>query len=302
MIKLNTIIISLFLILGCKELKKTKIAMQKLPSSSTIDKTKEKSGYFLQINNQNCHYEIRVNDFLALKYNDPYPAYSVRPPINYKILKSGEQKLSIRVTPLQGNVLSKNADITIRLLRYPDMLDKENDFGGSTIVMEWEMPQIKAALPYFQFDTIFNARVPYEINELDNAIDLSKMDKEQLTKEVVGQFKGMLNLMITDYDQFNILHRPLFDRLMISGYLTLDWINEILEDNKKATTEEFKGNMQPIENYTLRLYGNGRVATLERLNDGGRIIWAKDPDTGNETYSLPLFIYKYKRDKKWRIW
>ncbi|MBE7661020.1 hypothetical protein [Tenacibaculum finnmarkense] len=276
--------------------------MKNLPSNSTINQTKEKSGYFLQINNQNCHYEIRVNDFLSSKYNDPYPAYSVRPPINYEILKSGEQKLSIRVTPLKGNMLSKNADITIRLLRYPNMLDKENDFGGSTTIMEWEMPQITAALPYFQFDTVFNATVPYEINELDNAIDLSQMDKEQLTKEVVGEFKGMFSLMMDDYDQFNKLHRLACDKIIISNYLTLDWLNEILEDNKKAVTEEFKGDMQPIENYTLHLYGNGRVATLERIHDGGRIIWAKDPETGNESYFLPLFIYKDKRDNKWHIW
>ncbi|MCD8455109.1 hypothetical protein LNJ08_11985 [Tenacibaculum finnmarkense genomovar ulcerans] len=302
MIKISAIIISLFLTLGCKESKKTNIAMQNLPSTSTINQTKEKSGYFLQINNQNCHYEIRVNDFLTLKYNDLYPAYSVRPMLNGDILMSGVQKLSIRVTPLKGNVLSKNADITIRLLRYPNMLDKENDFGGSTTIMEWEMPKITAALPYFQFDTVFNATVPYEINELDNAIDLSQMDKEQLTKEVVGEFKGMFSLMMDDYDQFNKLHRQVGDKLITCRYHSLDWINEILEDNKKTIAEEERENMQPIENYTLQLYGNGRVATLERIHDGGHIIWAKDPKKGSETTFLPLYIYKDKRDNKWRIW
>ncbi|GGX19219.1 hypothetical protein [Aquimarina muelleri] len=301
MTKLSTIIISLFLTLGCKESKTTNTAMQNLSSNSTINQTKEKSGYFLQINNQNCHYEIRVNDLLVTKYIDSYPAYSVRHMLNGWILKRGKQKLSIRVTPLQGDILSKNADITIRLLRYPDMLDKENDFGGSTMIMEWEMPQIEEDLPYFQLDTIFNAEVPYEINDLDNAVDLSKIDIETLTEEVVKEFKRMLDLMMDDYDQFNILHSQIFNKLIVSRYHTIDWINDILADNKQAINEE-KTNIQPIENYTLQLYGNGRIATLERIHDGGNIIWAKDPETGNESLSLPLFIYKDKRDNKWYLW
>lgn len=300
MIKISVIIISLFLTLGCKESKKTNIAMKNLPTISTIDQTKEKSGYFLQINNQNCHYEIRVNDFQVLKYVDIYPVYSVRPGINSEILKSGQQKISIRVRPLKGNVLSKNADITIRLLRYPNMLDKENDFGGSTTIMEWEMPQITAALPYFQFDTVFNATVPYEIKELDNAIDLSQMDKVQLTKEVVKEFKDIHKMLITDIATFNSKQKSAFNRTAIVNYYTQEFIKEVLDDNEQTLSEEDK--IEPIENYILRLYGNGRVATLERIHDGGRIIWAKDPDTGNESLSLPLFIYKDNRDNNWHIW
>ena len=301
MTKLSTIIISLFLTLGCKESKNKNTAMQNLSSNSTINQTEDKAGYFLQINSQNCHYEIRVNDFLALKYVDIYPAYSVRPGINSEILKSGEQRLSIRITPLKGDVLSKNADINIRLMRYPDMLDKENDFGGSTTIMEWEMPQVKEDLPYFQFDTIFNAIVPYEINDLNNAIDVSKMDKEKLAEEVVKEFKNKRKMLLTDFDTFNNLQNPAFNRTAIVNYYTQEFIKEVLEDNEQTLSEE-ADKIEPIENYTLQLYGDGKIATLERIHDGGNIIWAKDPETGNESLSLPLFIYKDKRDKKWHIW
>ena len=57
----------------------------------TIDESKPKTGYFLQINNQNCHYKILVNDLLSTAYTDPFPAYSVRNNLNYKINKSDEQ-------------------------------------------------------------------------------------------------------------------------------------------------------------------------------------------------------------------
>ncbi|MGG6231146.1 hypothetical protein [Tenacibaculum sp. SDUM215027] len=275
--------------------------MQHLAHNNTIDQTKEKAGYFIQINNQNCHYEVKVNDFLAHKYIDPYPAYSVRPMLNGRILKSGKQTLSIRITPLQGEVLSKNADLAIRLLRYPNMLDKENEFGGSTIIMEWEMPQVKEELPYVQFDTIFNAEVPYVINDIDYAIDLSKMDEDKLLKEVTHKFKEMHRMMSEDYDSFNRIHKSLFERSVLSRYYSSEFVEECLLDNKESFQAE-RENIQPIENYVLKLYGNGKIATLERIKDGGYIIWAKDPETCTESLSLPLYIYKDKRDNQWHIW
>ncbi len=60
----------LLLMTGCAQTKKEK-TMQNLTIESVIDETKQKSGYFIQINNQNCRYEVRVNDFLTSKYVDP---------------------------------------------------------------------------------------------------------------------------------------------------------------------------------------------------------------------------------------
>ena len=163
---------------------------------------KPKSGYFLQINSQNCHYKVLVNDLLSTSYTDPYPAYSIRPMMNYEISKSGEQKLSIIVTPIQGEKLTRNADVTIRLMRYADMSDKENEFGGATTLLEWEMPQIdeNANLPIFRFDTVFKAEVPYEVKTLNYATDLTKMDKDVLLKEVVNQFETLHSYIKNDYD------------------------------------------------------------------------------------------------------
>ncbi len=221
--------------------------------------------------------------------------------LNYDILKSGKQTLSIRVTPFNGSKLSNNADLSIRLMRYPNMLDKENEFGGSTTLLEWEMPQIKEELPYVQFDTIFNADVPYEIKDFNYAMDLNDIDKEALVEEVVTEFKRMLKMIKTDSDAFKEIQKPLFDRLMYSRYYTQEYVNELMLENKQENNKN-SDKLEPIEDYVLQLYGNGKIATLERIKDGGRIIWAKDPDTGNEWLSLPLFIYKDIRDKQWRIW
>ena len=124
---------------------------------------------------------------------------------------------------------------------------------------------------------------------------------KKLLKEVTHKFKEMHRMMLEDYDSFNLIHKPAFDKQKINKYLTESFNEEVMQDNKNGITEE-KENMQPIENYVLKLYGNGKIATLERMKDGGRIIWAEDPDTGTESLSLPLYIYKDKRDNQWHIW
>uniref|UniRef100_UPI0039A63ABB hypothetical protein n=1 Tax=Ornithobacterium rhinotracheale TaxID=28251 RepID=UPI0039A63ABB len=269
-----------------------------------VFENKPKTGYYLQINSQNCHYKVLLNDLLVLTYNDQYPAYSVRPGLNTKILKSGQQKLSIIVTPQKGDYLTRNSDITIRLIRYADMSNKD-DFGGSTIMMEWEIPAIKDTdkLPVFRFDTIFKADVPYEMNTIDHAVDLSKIDKDVLLEEVVSKYKKYQSYIKNDYDKFN---QEVQDKILsssIPNYKSKKEVMEVLYENKKDfESEKYNSTLQPIENYQMKLYGDGRIASLERLKDGGRIIWCKDPKTGEETLSLPLFIYKDQRDNQWHIW
>lgn len=280
--------------------------------TNTIDRSKDvllnenqpKTGYYIQINNQNCHYKVLVNDFIGYAYNDVYPAYSVRPTLNYGILKSGEQKLSVIVTPQKGEYLTRNSDMTIRLLRYADMSNK-TDFGGSIVIMEWEMPAIKDEdkLPVFRFDTTFKADVPYEMNTINFAENLTKIDKDVLLKEVVEKYKEYHNYIKNDYDKFNVFAKEKIKSGALPAYKTDKKLLEVLENNKKDFEDkEYNSTLQPIENYKMVLYGDGRVAALERLKDSGRIIWCKDPKTGEEILSLPLYIYKDTRDNQWHIW
>lgn len=273
-------------------------------SDYVVFNDKPKTGYFLQINNQNCHYKVLVNDFLTNAYTDAFPAFSIRTNLGYGINKSGEQKLSILVYPMNGDKLSRNADITIRLMRYADMTDKANEFGGATTILEWEMPQVEDRdnLPFYRFDTVFNAEVPYEITTIHYAEDLSKMDKEVLLKEVVDQFTTLYGYIKNDYDKFNDFAKGNINIIKLPSYKSENDLKELLLQNKRDfENPKYKNTLQPLENYNLVLYGNGRIATLERQKDRGRIIWCKDEE-GDEILSLPLFIYKDKRDNQWHIW
>ncbi len=256
-------------------------------------------GYYVQINNQNCYYEMRVNDLAAGEFYDEYPAYSQRIPINYNILKSGEQKLSLTVMPFKGDTLSAKANIQLRLMRYPDMTDLENDFGGSTTLWEWEMPHIgNQNLPFVKFDTVFKADVPYKIDVLDKyATDLSKLDKGVLVKEVLTEFTKKRNSIINSTQDIDLLRSHLAI-VLVQVYENEEFLDEIVDDS--MIFGEGK-EPQPIENHKLKLYYNNRIATLVNKDDKESAIWFKNPNTGAISWQ-PHYIFKDKETGTWHVW
>ncbi|MDO6811222.1 hypothetical protein Q4603_21575 [Zobellia galactanivorans] len=255
-------------------------------------------GYFLQVNSQNCYYDIRVNDLDTGKYFDPYPSYSVRIPLNQRILKSGEQSLSVKVLPFNGDTLSKQASLQLRLMMYPDMTDKENDYGGSTVLWEWEMPHIEQDLPLFAMDTVFEAKVPYEINILDKyALDLSKMDGKKLLPEVLHLFQQR-HRQLKNHGEDKKLMNDILQRAHVQLYYSQERISEL----SSKTTQRPNEVLQPLENYELRLYGNGRIVTLLNTFDYDSAIWWADKDTGEPVGWQPFYLFKNKVTGEWHTW
>ncbi|SFZ80831.1 conserved protein of unknown function [Tenacibaculum maritimum NCIMB 2154] len=281
---------------------------------SYIDERLPKHGYYLQINHQNCHYEIRVNDLESAIYRDPEPVMSIRVPINPEISKSGTQSLSIRVFPIKGAFLSKMADLSIGLFYYTDMSDEENSYGELVHLLDWELPKIEnEETPMVRLDTVFKATVPYEIKNLDHAVDLSKMDKDELLAEVVAEYKAIFKLMERDYHQYYIERdKPSFDRSDMWFYTTEESSRKVSENNATFFKEDLE-EIQPIENYKLNLYAYGKTVSLRRMIDNGDVICKAQTLTedhppyykkGEKHYyrSKPVRLYKDKRDNQWHIW
>lgn len=256
-------------------------------------------GYYLQANNQNCYYDIRINDGPTGHFFDEYPAYSVRLPINYEILKSGEQKLSVKIFPFQGDTLSAKANLQLRLMRYPDMTDMENDFGGSTVLWEWELPDMDGKnLPLFAMDTVFEADVPYDLNVLNlYAEDLSKMDEKDLLLEVVSQFKNKRDSIINRTQNESYLLRHI-KRSTIQIYGTKEEDKEVADGMLKLGQGK---EPQPLENYELKFYYNTKIVTLVRKKDKEPAIWFMNTEK-TAASEQPYYIFKHKETGEWHMW
>ncbi|WP_062062564.1 hypothetical protein [Aquimarina longa] len=256
-------------------------------------------GYYLQINNQNCYYELNTNGLRSGIYYGEYPVYSIRIPLNLQILKSGEQSLSLKVFPYKGDTLSPKANLQMRLIKYADMTDLENEYGGSTVLWNWEMPEIgEQHLPLFAYDTIFKAEVPYTITTLDTkATDLSKIDRDKLLEEVIAEFTKTRASIINKTQDVDMLNKSI-KRLLTQLYEGDKFKKEViggminLGDGKEP---------QPLENFEMRLYYHNRVVTLVKNDDKEPAIWFKHPETGARSWQ-PVYIYKDNTTGKWERW
>ncbi|MBO0594000.1 hypothetical protein I2486_21580 [Cellulophaga sp. E16_2] len=257
-------------------------------------------GYYLQINNQNCHYEIKTNDLNTARFFDPYSSYSVRMPLNLMILKSGEQSLSVKVLPLNGDVLSKKANLQLRLMMYPDMTDKENDYGGGITLWDWEMPAIEQDLPLFAMDTVFEAKVPYKLDILDKyALDLSKMDTDQLLKEVLPLFEQRHHELLNNILYDEKLGTDFYQRFHVQTYYSEERLKKIVSAPPSQEPNEI---LQPLENYKLQLYGNSKIITLLNTIDYDSALWWADKDSGKPISWQPFYLFKNKDTGEWHVW
>ncbi len=262
-------------------------------------KNDSRPGYYLQINNQNCYYELDINGLSGTEYYGEYPAYSIRVPLNFLLLKSGKQNLSLKIVPYKGDTLSPKANLQMRLIKYADMTDLENEYGGSTVLWSWEMPDIEnQKLPLFVYDTVFNAEVPYTINALDSkAVDLSKIDKDILLEKVLTEFTRIRATIINKTQDKEALCKGM-NRLLIQLYKGEKFKDEVIDgminlgDGKEP---------QPLENFEMRLYYHNRIVTLVRKVNKRAAIWFENPETGGTSWQ-PVYIYIDKVTGKWVRW
>ncbi|WP_282133532.1 hypothetical protein [Cellulophaga baltica] len=256
-------------------------------------------GYYLQVNSQNCHYEIDINDLSCGEFYDPYPMYSVRLPLNLNILKSGQQKLSLKVLPFVGDFISENSGIQLRLIRYDDMTDIENEFGDSKIIWEWKMPNVaEHKLPIFIFDTTFEAKVPYKIEVLDlYATDLSELDEKAVYDQVLKEFQLKRESIVNNTQDRDYLIRHL-NRAFVQIYPDNELLTKTVDDMMKV---ENGMELQPLEDYEIRFYYNYRIATLVRKENKQPAIWFNNPSKKEKSYQ-PYYIFKNKETGTWHMW
>jgi len=274
-----------------------------LPSSNTIDSQKEKIAYRLMVNHTKCHYEILLNDFLVCQYNDTSMTKggAIYPEVNASILKSGEQKLTIKVIPHQGDHLDLEAELKLNMVYFRN--EAKSKFGptGQQSVFTWEM-NMAHKVDQLRLDTTFHAEVPFEIRDLEYAMDLKEMDVSVLKEALEQMHRSYYDLLLdNDYDMLISLNKNSKEREALCLYeIETEQGNEA-DDEKTIISDEEIRNMQPLGESDLKFYGNGRIATLLREIDGSPIIYSENKEK-HSSLSFSLNLYKDKRDSCWHIW
>jgi len=218
----------------------------------------------------NFTFEALVNDYpIFIQYTPKNISGSK--PINHAILKSGKQKLTIRMTPPVDKNYNMNHEIDME-----DIVLKVSincgEYGREKVAqfsepLRYELPKQKGKLPYYEVNLEFDAIAPYQddIEGWQNGVNLTKEDKDKLLKEVETFYKNMiLHYENQDVDglaskyykrQFEIAQTYYQTKVYDSEVIVDAWLNDVNE------VTPFIFNQ-----YIMRFFGNGKMVALVKTD------------------------------------
>jgi len=275
----------------------------------------EEKIYGLRFGNGLCYFDMYVN---GIKLNKPFNSItgSTAVRLNPVVFKSGTYKLVYKMYPL-GKLEEIYGDEVFTTLL--DNTQLKFDLGsyiqnkeGFTDVdyLEYSVPTVEVPVSKTYSDTKFIAHgqtyyegsfdmevnVPYEIQPpFENAQDLRKFDKAELEAKLLKKYKEVAN--IYQNKEYDNIARLTYDNLRIalqSLYATPEEVAKQWEMLFKAFKES-SFEMQPIENYKLEFFYEGKLAALmlttqDNTYRGNTALWAKVNYDGG---TRPMFLSRY---------
>lgn len=229
----------------------------------------EEPVYMVYVNNEQCYYEILVNDIPIGRYFNQgkrmSPYY-----INENILQSGKQTLTYRIYPetergmmTLGDYTSIGIDIGV--------IDQKKGFKASNMDTVMVHQSLKTAdgkhfvasgKDYYEYTFEFEAKVPYHEIGLAKSKDLRKMDQKELLHKTEEAYHYLTELIQNkEKDQFARLNFNAALRQYRNGYEGEDMI----KDGFTVIQDWFYDNtikINPLKDYSLQYYGNGRLVSL----------------------------------------
>ena len=264
--------------------------------------------YFLEIKDiRGCTFEILVNDVPTFKFFQE-EQISAEVDVQLMILKSGTQKITYKLYPIgkreNGDVIDKLPDWTkvdLNLLKVN--MTRDDPYMSKEVLIEHhslKQPDgksfIAAGKNYYEHSFTFDAQIPYENKSWSTSKDLSKMDQRELlqkTKAAYQQVWNMINDGRTD-DYFGLTFRSQAE-ICQSGYTKQQEILDVVKD-ELLLFENSSFQMQPLENYKMVLYGNGRLVSLEQISANPLlrkefVLWGKYRNEKGNTRARFISLY-----------
>lgn len=298
------LLIFLLIFFSCKQKSKN---MNEVNSSNYVEymlaKVKHydiEPEYLIRIGN-NTMYEVLVNDIPVAKH---YRETQLISPIeiNYAILKSGPQKVTFRLYPFENKGFEDDSGINVRIL----IRDKKdvNRLGlgkaPENLVLEKEIYIKKKGEKYYEGEITFDAKIPYENQGWNDGQDLTKFDQRELETAVVAFYQKMRNIY-SDKNRKDDIYKYIQHKdieIISANYEKKEDIKERHEVYLRPYTNSTY-DLQPLENYKMVFYGEGKIVALQQTNMDIRLrgklaLWAKYSEEGEKTIrtSFPsLYLY-----------
>ena len=274
--------------------------------------------YGIDYSNDNCYFDMFINDIKVHTFPGRGLIGSTAVEVNQLLPHSGKYTISYKMYPLytleeEGKTVTLNTLVDssyVALEVYSYNLKDKNE--GDLFYAKYGTPNI--AIKNAQGDTIYKfagsgktyyegsfeveLEVPYLLQPpFATAQDLRKMDQKLLMTKLLAKYKEVWQIYKNrELDNIARLEYDSLKDLFISHYATPKTIKEnwaVIYDNYKNGTFE----IQPIENYKLEFFADGKLAALmldtkDNKIRGNTVLWAKLIYENGE-FGMPVFFNRY---------
>lgn len=272
-----------------------------------VKKYVDNPSYTLHINSTaGCTFELLVNDLPVYEFYDSGNCTGSIP-INENLVKSGIQKLKIRITPPVNENFDMAKEIDLAKIVFKININY-GDYGKVKVkdfknALNYEFKNSDQKLPYYEINLDFNAEVPYQndINAWVKSVDLSKEDESKLLKEVEDYYKDMIKI----YERKDI------NSLAGVFYLQQkEFAQSYYTDNKQdlekvvAQWNSYLEDTRPFvfDQYRLKFFGDNKMVALVKTDKfyfNESALMREDADGNYQSYSL--FLHRPKQGAKLEV-
>ena len=194
-------------------------------------------------------------------------------------MKSGTQNWKLILYPaylkgVQTETLSRGIEANIELETLKFREDGVDNIAPTFSLIETpkkkdehgDMVYAEAGKKMMVYEGTFQATVPYELTGWSQSVDLRKEDSAKLLQEVVAACKEYLDI-IEGKDGKELAEKVYKKEKEYAQALFLDQ-KETKEqwDTYISNFKEPTLKIQPLEHFQMKIYGNGRLVTLQRTD------------------------------------
>ena len=271
--------------------------------------------YGIEYSNKDCFFDVFVDGLKVYTNFNRAEAGNSGTEINHLLFHSGTHSVTYKLFPIYHleeygitkNTLTDYSDLILNLYFY----DLKSDVSREVTYPEHQVPKVKVTS---QGDTIYKfagtgktyyegsfeveVDLPYQLQPpFATAQDLRKMDQKLLMTKLLAKYKEVWQIYKNrELDNIARLEYDSLKDLFISHYATPKTIKEnwaVIYDNYKNGTFE----IQPIENYKLEFFADGKLAALmldtkDNKIRGNTVLWAKLIYENGE-FGMPVFFNRY---------
>jgi hypothetical protein len=266
--------------------------------------------YYIYVNHEQCFFQILINDIPVFRY---FEDGGIMSPIvlNNYISHSGKQTITYRLYPQTKRTYGEGFKILTPYTKFDVKLyvrnnaDTVSGFDKQKLLLTNHAATkadgksfIGDGKDYYEYSFTFEAKVPFVLNGWEDSQDLGKTNSEALLAKTVAAYQYYYNIIKNK--EIENYYRLTFANTIAqikSEYWSVDDIKEGQKEDQ-AFLKDTTFKLEPLENYKLQLYGNGKVVCLEQTDKDLRLqkrqsIWGKSKNEkgGTEATFIKLYLH-----------